>query len=31
MDSGMPGGNWNDATAMVITGKAGFQVMGDLD
>ena len=29
MDSGMPGRNWNDATAMVITGKAGFQVMGD--
>jgi glucose/mannose transport system substrate-binding protein len=29
MDPGMPGRNWNDATAMVITGKAGFQVMGD--
>jgi len=29
MDAGMPGRNWNDATAMVITGKAGFQVMGD--
>jgi glucose/mannose transport system substrate-binding protein len=29
MDQGMPGRNWNDATAMVITGKAGFQVMGD--
>jgi glucose/mannose transport system substrate-binding protein len=29
MDPGMPGRNWNDATAMVITGKAGLQVMGD--
>ena len=29
MDPGMPGRNWNDATGMVITGKAGFQVMGD--
>lgn len=29
MDAGMPGRNWNDATAMVITGKAGMQVMGD--
>jgi len=29
MDPGMPGRNWNDATALVITGKAGFQVMGD--
>ncbi|MBV1700813.1 MAG: ABC transporter substrate-binding protein [Hyphomicrobiales bacterium] len=29
MDEGMPGRNWNDATAMVITGKAGMQVMGD--
>ena len=29
MDPGMPGRNWNDATAMVITGKAGMQVMGD--
>ena len=29
MDSGMPGRNWNDATSMVITGKAGMQVMGD--
>ena len=25
----MPGRNWNDATAMVITGKAGVQMMGD--
>jgi len=29
MDDGMPGRNWNDATAMVITGKAAMQVMGD--
>ena len=29
MDSGMPGRNWNDATALVITGQAGMQVMGD--
>ena len=29
MDPGMPGRNWNDATALVITGKAGFQVHGD--
>ena len=29
MDPGMPGRNWNDATAMVITGKASMQVMGD--
>jgi glucose/mannose transport system substrate-binding protein len=29
MDPGMPGRNWNDATAMVITGKAAMQVMGD--
>jgi glucose/mannose transport system substrate-binding protein len=29
VDPGSPGRNWNDATAMVITGKAGFQVMGD--
>ncbi|HEX2529596.1 MAG TPA: ABC transporter substrate-binding protein [Geminicoccus sp.] len=28
-DEGSPGRNWNDATAMVITGKAGMQVMGD--
>jgi glucose/mannose transport system substrate-binding protein len=28
-DPGSPGRNWNDATAMVITGKAGFQIMGD--
>lgn len=29
VDPGSPGRNWNDATAMVITGKAGMQVMGD--
>jgi glucose/mannose transport system substrate-binding protein len=28
-DAGSPGRNWNDATAMLITGKAGFQIMGD--
>jgi glucose/mannose transport system substrate-binding protein len=29
VDPGAPGRNWNDATSMVISGKAGFQVMGD--
>ena len=29
VDANSPGRNWNDATAMVIGGKAGFQVMGD--
>lgn len=29
VDPGSPGRNWNDATALVISGKAGFQVMGD--
>ncbi len=29
IDAGSPGRNWNDATAMVITGKAGVQIMGD--
>lgn len=30
VDPGSPGrSNWNDATAMVITGKAAMQVMGD--
>ncbi|MFO1146854.1 MAG: ABC transporter substrate-binding protein [Alsobacter sp.] len=29
VDAGAPGRNWNDATALVIQGKAGFQVMGD--
>ena len=29
VDAGSPGRNWNDATALVISGKAGVQVMGD--
>lgn len=29
VDTGAPGRNWNDATAMLIRGKAGVQVMGD--
>ena len=29
VDQGAPGRNWNDATAMVIQGKAGMQFMGD--
>ena len=29
VDQGSPGRNWNDATAMVISGKAGVQFMGD--
>jgi len=29
IDAGAPGRNWNDATAMVIRGTAGFQIMGD--
>ncbi|WP_322008887.1 ABC transporter substrate-binding protein [Paraburkholderia sp. J12] len=29
VDPGSPGRNWNDATALVITGKAGMQIMGD--
>jgi glucose/mannose transport system substrate-binding protein len=29
VDPGSPNRNWNDATAMVITGKAGVQIMGD--
>ena len=29
VDAGSPGRNWNDATAMVISGKAGVQFMGD--
>lgn len=29
IDPGSPGRNWNDATAMLIAGKAGFQIMGD--
>lgn len=28
-DPGSPGRSWNDATSMVITGKAAFQIMGD--
>jgi glucose/mannose transport system substrate-binding protein len=28
-DKGSPGRNWNDATSMLITGKAGVQIMGD--
>jgi glucose/mannose transport system substrate-binding protein len=29
VDPGSPGRNWNDATSLVITGKAGLQVIGD--
>ncbi|WP_118183329.1 ABC transporter substrate-binding protein [Paraburkholderia phosphatilytica] len=29
VDAGSPGRNWNDATALVISGKAGMQIMGD--
>ncbi len=29
IDTGAPGRNWNDATAMLISGKGGVQVMGD--
>jgi glucose/mannose transport system substrate-binding protein len=29
VDAGAPGRNWNDATTLVIQGKAGFQFMGD--
>jgi len=29
VDAGSPGRNWNDATTLVIQGKAGMQVMGD--
>ncbi|MBI1773885.1 MAG: carbohydrate ABC transporter substrate-binding protein [Proteobacteria bacterium] len=29
VDSGSPGRNWNDATTMVIAGKAAMQFMGD--
>ncbi|MCX5513047.1 sugar ABC transporter [Kaistia algarum] len=29
VDASSPGRNWNDATAMVISGKAGVQFMGD--
>jgi glucose/mannose transport system substrate-binding protein len=29
VDPGSPGRNWNDATTLVIQGKAGMQIMGD--
>jgi len=29
VDPASPGRNWNDATALVISGKAGMQIMGD--
>ena len=29
VDAGSAGRNWNDATSMVIAGKAGVQIMGD--
>ncbi len=29
IDAGSPGRPWNDATSMVISGKAGMQFMGD--
>lgn len=29
VDAGSPGRNWNDATSLVISGKAGVQLMGD--
>nr|WP_297357067.1 ABC transporter substrate-binding protein [uncultured Caldimonas sp.] len=29
VDAGSAGRNWNDATSMVIAGKAGIQIMGD--
>jgi len=29
VDPASPGRNWNDATAMLVSGKAGVQVMGD--
>ncbi len=29
VDAGSPGRNWNDATTLVIQGKAGMQIMGD--
>ncbi|MCB8840426.1 ABC transporter substrate-binding protein [Aurantimonas sp. VKM B-3413] len=29
VDAGSPGRNWNDATNLLITDKAGIQVMGD--
>jgi glucose/mannose transport system substrate-binding protein len=29
IDPSSPGRNWNDATALLISGKAGMQIMGD--
>ncbi len=29
VDPASPGRNWNDATAMLVSGKAGVQIMGD--
>ncbi|MBL0123426.1 MAG: carbohydrate ABC transporter substrate-binding protein [Betaproteobacteria bacterium] len=29
VDNGAPGRHWNDATALLITGRAGIQIMGD--
>ncbi len=29
VDKGSPGRNWNDATAMLVTARAGVQIMGD--
>lgn len=29
VDTGSPGRNWNDATALLISGKGGVQIMGD--
>ena len=29
VDEGSPGRSWNDATGLVVSGRAGFQVMGD--
>ena len=29
VDKGSPGRNWNDATALLVSGKAGVQFMGD--
>src|SRR5262245_3734354 len=29
VDTGSPGRNWNDATALLVTGRAGVQIMGD--
>jgi glucose/mannose transport system substrate-binding protein len=29
VDAGSPGRNWNDTTALLINGKAGYLIMGD--